>query len=368
MIERLARYVAIPSLSKSEAELADAVASEMSALGLRVRRSGHNVWCETGDADRPRLLWNSHLDTVPPGDGWTGDPWTPRVGDGRLVGLGANDAKGCVVALIEAFLRLHAAVRAGAPLGGTIVLALTAEEENSGAGLGTVLDQLDPLDAALVGEPTGLTPMIAQRGLLIVRGVSRGRTGHPANVPMTGRENAIVEAARDLVALSAFDWGEVHPLLGRCHAHPTRIGGGIANNVVPDACEYLLDIRTTPLESHASLLARLKSALRAELSVHSDRLVPVETSAGEPIVRAVCAALPGAVPAGSPAMSDLVHLPGVPSVKIGPGDTRRSHTADEYVLASELSEAADAYERIALFYFALAGAAHDAVREGVRSS
>lgn len=355
MIERLARLVAIRSLSRQEDALAEALGRELAAAGLHVRRHGNNLWCELGDAERPRLLLNSHLDTVPPGQGWSHDPWTPQLRDGRLSGLGANDAKGCVTALVEAALRVRAALERGAGLGATLVLALTAEEEISGRGLGAILEALGPLDAAIVGEPTGLVPMVAQRGLLILRGVARGRTGHPASTPPERAENAVLAAARDLVRLADFDWGPAHPLLGRCHAQVTKISGGVALNVIPDACEFFLDIRTTPAESHAALRARLARVLASELHVHSERLVPVETPPGAAIVQAVRRALPGAAPAGSPAMSDMVFLAGVPSVKIGPGDSRRSHAPDEFVTRAELEAGADAYERIIWEYARLAG-------------
>lgn len=351
MIERLARYVSIRSLSRQEGALADAVAADMAEAGLTPQRFENNVWVVVGDAPRPRLLLNSHLDTVPAGEGWSHDPWTPVLSEGRLSGLGANDAKGCVVAMLEATLALAREMRHGRPLAGTLVLALTAEEEISGRGLEFVLPQLGPIDAALVGEPTGLTPMVAQRGLLILKGRARGRTAHPANTPPDIAENAIVTAAADLLALRDFDWGPTHPLLGRCHANVTRINGGIANNVIPDACEFVLDIRTTPAESHESLFERLRAALRSELSVHSKRLAPVETNVEAPIVRAALRALPGAAPSGSPAMSDMVFLAGTPAVKIGPGASPRSHTPNEFLMVDELSAGAVAYVRIAREFF-----------------
>ncbi len=351
MIERLARYVATKSLSRQEGALADILCADLEQAGLRVQRQGHNIWCSIGDAPRPRILLNSHLDTVPPGQGWTNDPWQPQLVDGRLTGLGANDAKGCIVALMAALLALKSRLQHGERLGGTVVLALTAEEEISGAGLGTILENLKPLDAAIVGEPTALVPMIAQRGLLILRGVARGRSGHPANTPADSADNAILMAARDLSRLAEFDWGSIHPLLGRCHAHVTKIAGGVALNVIPDTCEFWLDVRTTPGEPHESLVERLRASVKSELHVHSARLEPVDTSANEAIVRAACRALPGATPAGSPAMSDMVFLRGVPCVKIGPGDSRRSHTPDEFILTGELEDGAAGYERIVREYF-----------------
>jgi acetylornithine deacetylase len=350
VIERLARYVSIPSLSREEGALADQVAADLAAAGLSVQRRANNVWCELGGRPRPRLLLNSHLDTVPPGQGWSTDPWTPRRDGDRLVGLGANDAKGCVTAMIEMLL----AGRAASPVSGTVVLALTAEEEIGGEGLSTIVEELKPLDGAIVGEPTSLVPMIAQRGLLSLRCVARGRTAHPANTTPALAQNAIVAAARDLLALQDFDWGPEHPLLGRCHGHVTMIHGGVALNVIPDACEFHLDVRTTPIESHAALRARLSSALASELHVRSDRCLPVETPADAAIVRAVLQACPGARPSGSPAMSDMVHLRGVPCVKFGPGDTRRSHTPGEYITVSELETGARAYARVVDAFFRLA--------------
>jgi acetylornithine deacetylase len=364
VVQRLQRYVATRSLSKQEDALADLVCADLREAGLTPEREGNNVWCTVGDASRPRLLLNSHLDTVPPGDGWSRDPWTPTRIDNRIYGLGANDAKGCGVGMLTATLALKAAIDRGERIGGTVVLALTAEEENTGAGLGTVLDRLRPLDAALVGEPTELVPMIAQRGLLILRGVARGRTSHPANTPGTDT-NAIYAAAAAIQRIRDFDWGPVHLQLGRPHAHVTLIQGGVARNVVPDQCEFFVDIRTTPLESHESLYERLAAAIApCELHIHSKRLTPIDTPADAAIVRAVCTALPGAKPAGSPAMSDMVFLSGIPSVKIGPGSSPRSHTPDEFIGADELEAGAAAYERIARAYFALFEREQTGCRQG----
>jgi len=350
-IERLAEYAAVPSLSGAEAELADLIAGQLAAEGIVVHREGNNLWVELG-AGRPRLLLNSHLDTVPPGQGWTADPWLPRRGEGRLTALGANDAKGCVAAMVESFLALHRQmVHDKRKFSGTLILALTAEEETAGTGLAAILDRLRPLDAAIVGEPTGLAPVIAQRGLMILRGVARGRAAHTANTPPQAAANAIVLAAENILRLQSFDWGPCHERLGRAHAHVTGIQGGIAHNVIPDVCEFRLDIRTTPLESHAALFSRLKAFLHSELTVHSDRLVPVETSSEELIVRVACS-VSGRPPAGSATMSDMVFLSGIPAVKLGPGQSVRSHTPDEYILESELAEGVATYAEIVRRYFA----------------
>lgn len=355
LLDRLGRLVAIRSVSREEDAIAAAVFNELEAVRLHPRRSGCNVWCEIGDAPRPRLLFNSHLDTVPAAAGWSGDPWTVRRDGDRLIGLGANDAKGCVTAMIGAALALKQRLDRGEKLGGTVVLALTAEEEISGKGLSELLPSLQPIDAALVGEPTGLVPMIAQRGLLILKCVARGRSGHPANTPADTADNAIDNAVGEMIRLRDVDWGEPHSLLGACHAHVTTIAGGVARNVIPDACEFFVDIRTTPDTPHAALVARLREYLKCEVHIHSERLVPVQTDPSHPLVQAALRTLPGVEPTGSPTMSDMVFLAGVPAVKIGPGESARSHTPDEFVTGEELAAGAAAYERIAQEYFASPG-------------
>jgi acetylornithine deacetylase len=193
--------------------------------------------------------------------------------------------------------------------------------------------------------------MTAQRGLLIVHATARGKSSHPAHTPGDTKNNAIMNAADDLCRIRDFDWGPAHPLLGQAHAHVTMMSGGVAKNVIPDRCEFWLDIRTTPLETHRALFERLQSALQSELRIHSERLVPVHTAPEAPIVQAVLRALPGVSPQGSRAMSDMVFLSGIPAVKIGPGHSPRSHTPDEFILESELLAGAAAYEEIIREFF-----------------
>lgn len=354
VVSRVIRWAGIRSVSREEQLLADLVAGELQSLGVVVRRQDNNVWCEFGDRPRPRLLLNSHLDTVPPASGWSGDPWMIRREQDRIIGLGVNDAKGCAAALFEVAARLVRDRQRGHAIPGTIILALTAEEEISGNGLSAILDRLRPLDAAIVGEPTGMTPMIAQRGLLVLRCVARGRSSHPANTPSDTPHNAIRNAAEDIARLQNVDWGPSHAMLGETHAHVTMISGGVARNVIPDACEFWLDVRTTPAVSHAELVRRIRAALRCEVHVHSERLAPLETAACEAIVQAAVAAS-GLPPRGSPTMSDMVFLRGVPSVKIGPGESARSHTPDEFIRPYELEQGADVYERLVRDYIFRSG-------------
>ena len=266
-------------------------------------------------------------------------------------------SKGCVAALLEAALRLRQAAASGAALG-PVWVALSAMEETGGEGLNTVLPLLPPLGAALVGEPTGCRPVLAQKGLLVLRVLAAGVAGHAAHAERDGARNAVHAAARDvawLAALGADDRGLLgppHPLLGSTTLQVTRIEGGHARNAVPDRCEFWVDVRTNPGVDPEALAAGLRAGLASELTVHSRRLGAVETQAAEPVARAAVE-VSGCPGEGSRTASDWVHLAGVPTVKIGPGETARSHRADEYVTRSELGRAAEVYQGIARRYFAL---------------
>jgi acetylornithine deacetylase len=339
----LSALVAVPSVSRSEGAVADLLRSHLEARGLAVRREGHNLWFEVG-CGRPRLLLVSHLDTVPAGDGWTRDPHAAAWEDDRLVGLGANDAKGCVAAMATAALALAAEP---ACLDGTLVVAFTAEEEVGGAGIASIRERLEPIDAAVVGEPTCLEVCVAQRGLVILRCVAHGRTAHAAH-PECG-VNAIHTAASDIVRLSAMRFGE-HPRLGETTAQVTRIGGGRASNQVPDACEFFVDVRTSPGITAESIVERLHGALASEVHVHSARYLPCATDEAHPIVVAALRASGRAHGAGSRTTSDWAFLSDLPAIKAGPGDTSRSHRPDEYLTRAELTAGVAFYRRLALAY------------------
>ncbi len=336
--------VAIPSVSRSEGAVADHLQSHLEAGGLAVRRDGNNLWFEVGRG-RPRLLLVSHLDTVPAGDGWTRNPHAAVWEDDRLVGLGANDAKGCVAAMATAALGLAAATPG---LGGTLVVAFTAEEEVGGAGIASIRERLEPIDAVVVGEPTGLEVCVAQRGLVILRCVARGRTAHAAH-PERGI-NAIHAAASDIVRLSAMRFGE-HPRLGETMAQVTRIGGGRASNQVPDACEFFVDVRTSPGITAEAIVERLRGAIASEVHVHSARYLPCATDEAHPIVAAALAAAARPHGAGSRTTSDWAFLSDLPAIKAGPGDTSRSHRPDEYLTRAELAAGVAFYRRLAFEYF-----------------
>jgi acetylornithine deacetylase len=340
-----------PSVSGQEGPVVDFVQELLADKGIQAQREGHNLWFEVAGSRAEggqRLLLNSHLDTVPPCEGWSADPWASVWSEDRLVGLGANDAKGCVASMLWTALELAANPSL---LGGTAVFAFTAEEETGGKGIATLLDRLGPLDAAVVGEPTGLQVCAAQRGMLILRCVAKGQSAHVAHAQLG--ENAIQKAARDIARLELFRF-EGHPLLGASRPQVTQIKGGLARNQVPDSCEFFVDLRTTPNLDHEELARFFASQLESEVHVHSGRYLPKATETAEPIVQAALAAAGAVGPVGSATTSDWAWLGAVPAVKVGPGDTHRSHRPDEYLLRSELHKGAAFYSALIPAYFSAA--------------
>ncbi len=340
--EVLKRLVSIPSLSGEEEEIVDFLEEIFSGFHWNPQRIGRNLYTILGH-EGPLLLLNSHTDTVPVGEGWTRDP-RGEVLEGRLYGRGANDAKGCLTALIfgaaRAFAKSH--------FRGRICIAATCEEECLGNGLESLLPHLPKVDAAVVGEPTGLDPAVAQKGLLILDLIRHGRAAH---VAWGGGVNAIVRAADDIHALDQLNLDRHHPFLGDTTLEVTMISGGQRHNIIPDRCALVVDIRLTPSYSPTEIVELIRKIVGAEVCVRSDRLAPVATEIDHPIVKAALAARPHAKPFGSPTLSDWVFLRDVPTVKVGPGDSHRSHTPDEFLTLAELKEGIEFYHRLILNYF-----------------
>ncbi|MDE2491576.1 MAG: M20/M25/M40 family metallo-hydrolase [Elusimicrobia bacterium] len=345
----LRELVRIPSPSGREDAAAARVEGALRELGLAPERRGRNVTAALDGGEGPLLLLNSHLDTVPVGEGWTREPLAGALEDGRIYGRGANDAKGCVVAMMLGAARAFAT---DAPKG-RVLFAATCEEEVLGQGLETLLPELPRPDAAVVGEPTGLAPAVAQKGLLLLEVEARGRSAHAAH---GGGVNAVEAAARDVLALSRLSLAREHPALGRASLHVTQIRGGERHNVIPDLCTLVVDVRTTPAYAPDEIAGLVRAAVDGRVRVRSSRLGSVETDPAHPIVRAALAASPGARPYGSPTLSDWVFLKGIPTVKAGPGDSRRSHAPDEYLETAELEAGVLFYERLIRAYFAEARA------------
>lgn len=362
-----ADLVRFPSLSHEEAAIADYVEAWARGIdGLEVGRLGDNVWASLGSGSSPGgdgeadlLLLCSHLDVVPPSAEHPHPPFEPTRVGGRVYGRGAVDAKASGAAMLAALARL-AASGWRPPEGGRLVVALTACEETGGGYNGmehlraeVLGKELPDVSAALVGEPTELRPCLAQKGLLILTATAHGRTAHAARAHLG--DNAITRAARDLVALDGLRFEKSDPLLGRPTATATIVEGGTAKNVVPDRCAFTLDVRSTPAYTHAELAALVGAHLESRVAVYSDRLVPCATPPDARVARAVTAALGGlgldAEPFGSPTASDWIFLHDVPAVKIGPGRSELSHTADEHVEVRQLERAVDVYAAVAQRYF-----------------
>ena len=336
------KLVATPSVSGEEGAIADFLQDLLASKGAEVHRQGHNLWFElTAACEGPRLLLNTHLDTVPPCAGWTTDPFKPEWRNGRLHGLGANDAKGCLAAMATTALAL---LEAGLPAG-SVVFAFTAEEETGGEGIATILPQLGVFDGAVVGEPTGLQVCAAQRGLLMLKCTAKGEAAHAAHAQTLGAVNAVHRAARDILKLDGLRF-EPHALLGETRAQATVIAGGRARNQVPDACEFFVDLRTTPNLDHDALAASIAAQLESDTAIHSRRYLPKATDPAHPLVQAALRAAGRKGPVGSATASDWAFLGDIPAVKIGPGDTHRSHRADEFLTLAELNAGVAFYQAL----------------------
>ncbi|HVR09217.1 MAG TPA: M20/M25/M40 family metallo-hydrolase [Thermoanaerobaculia bacterium] len=347
---------AIRSVSGEEAELADFLEQWWLRRGVVPLRLGNSLLLLSsgppGAAARPAaaaglplLLLDTHLDTVPPVAGWSRDPWDSRPEGGKVYGLGANDAKAAVAGMVAAF-----AAFAEVELPFTLALALVEGEETRGTGTMAVLEELARQGrrpaAAVIGEPTGLDLAIAQKGLLVLELVARGDACHAAHARALGAANAARRLARDLVALEDVDLGPPHARLGAVTIEPTQLRAGTARNVVPDEAVALLDVRTTPALPAAAVVERIRQAVGGEVRVVSDRLAPRETAAGAAVVEAARRVRPEARLYGSATLSDMVFMADVPAVKCGPGDSQRSHTADEFVWQGEVLAGARFYTRL----------------------
>ncbi len=337
-IALLRELVACPSVSGGEAEVLALAGRAASALGLDARPGDDGLLIEVrGRRPGPTLAFVSHLDTVPPGEGWTRDPFDGAIEGGCLFGRGSGDAKASVAAMIHACADVAAA---GGPEAGRLVVLLGLGEETRDTTMPRLVERAEPIDRAVVGEPTGLEFAVAQRGLMMVDLVATGDQRHAGNAAEGGAyRNAIVEIARDLTHLDGLFDGRPHPMLGNPTVTPTVAEAGVGRNVTPPRARVLLDVRSTPAWTHVELAAGLREAMRSEVVVTSDRLVPCETPQGSTLLAAAEAVRPRARRFGSPTCSDWVFLAGRDVVKCGPGESRLSHRPDERVAVEEVSEA-----------------------------
>lgn len=331
----LKNMISIPSFSGEEKNVADMLGHFIELRGYEVSRKGNNLWMMSPgfDTAKPTLMLNSHLDTVKPVSGWTYDPFKPISDQERLYGLGSNDAGASVVSLLEAFFVLSAKSQ---PY--NLIFAASAEEENAGpGGIVSLLQELPPIDFAVVGEPTGMQLAVAEKGLMVLDCVAYGKAGHAAREE---GENAIYNAIVDIEKLRLMQFPKQSGFLGPVKMTVTLINAGSQHNVVPDRCSFVVDVRSNEMYSNEELLQKIKTLLKSEVTARSTRLSSSATPMDHAIVTR--AKMIHKHMYGSPTLSDQSQMD-FPSVKIGPGDSARSHTANEYILLSEIKEAIGGY-------------------------
>lgn len=337
IVALLQAMIALPSLSRDERATGDLLYDFLACRGAAPERLYNNVWARSAHFDpaRPTLLLNSHHDTVKPSPSYTRDPFAPGIEGDRLYGLGSNDAGASAAALAATFLAWRER-----PLPFNLLLALSAEEECMGEhGMRALLPALGRIDMALVGEPTGMRAAVGERGLVVLDCTARGRSGHAAREEGI---NAIYIALEDIGRLQRFRFDRTSELLGPIKITTTQIEAGTQHNVVPDICRFVVDVRTTDAYTNEETAELLQAALRSEATPRSTRVRASALDAGHPLARAARAT--GRECFVSPTTSDMALMP-FPSLKMGIGDSARSHTADEYVLLSEIEEGAAIYER-----------------------
>ncbi|MBD1396096.1 M20 family metallo-hydrolase [Pontibacter sp. JH31] len=330
-LDLLKQLIAIPSFSREEDKTADVIAALMEAKGVKVHRKLNNVWAfnKFYNPALPTLLLNSHHDTVKPNSSYTRDPFAATLENGKLYGLGSNDAGGCLVALLATFLYFYE--QPG--LRYNFVYAATAEEEISGRnGLELILPVLGELEAAIVGEPTLMQLAVAEKGLLVLDCVAKGRSGHAAREEGL---NAIYEALPDMQWFETYRFPKESEHLGPVKMSVTMVQAGTQHNVVPDKCQFTVDVRLTDAYTMDEVLEVIRQHVKAEVTPRSMRLKPSSIPMEHPLVQAGIKL--GRSTYGSPTTSDQALLP-IPSLKLGPGDSARSHMADEYIYLKEIEE------------------------------
>jgi len=344
MIEKLVQdstsllrdLIRIPSFSREENQTGDTIERFLQQRGVRTCRKMNNVWAYNKffDPAKPTILLNSHHDTVKPNTGYTRNPFSPDIEDGILYGLGSNDAGGCLVSLIAAFLYFYS--QQG--LKYNLCIAATAEEEISGInGLELIVPDIGSLDFAIVGEPTLMQLAVAERGLMVLDCVAHGQAGHAAREE---GDNAIYKALRDIEWFITYRFPRESEEFGPIKMSVTVIHAGSQHNVIPATCEFVVDIRVTDAYRNEEVLDIIRRHVTCDVKPRSLRLKPSSIPKDHPIVQAGLAL--GRTTYGSPTTSDQALLD-IPSLKLGPGDSARSHMADEFIYLNEIDEGIHLY-------------------------
>jgi acetylornithine deacetylase len=335
-VELLKVLIETPSVSRNEDNAANLMAGYLDKWHLPYGREGNNLWvgCPDWQNNRPTVMLNAHIDTVKPVSTWTRDPYHASQEGDTIYGLGANDCGGGLVALLQTYR-----IMLKRPRNFNLLWVASAEEEVSGKdGFSRVLTKLPKIDVAIVGEPTGMQPAIAEKGLMVVDGYADGVSGHAAR---NEGVNAIYEALDDLVWLRDYHFRKVSPLLGETKMTVTVVEAGTQHNVIPDSLHFVIDIRTNEYYQNEYVFEFLRKKMKkCRLEARSFRLHSSSISESHPLIQK-CKAL-GMKPFGSPTLSDQALMP-FPSFKLGPGDSARSHSADEFIRISEIQNAIETY-------------------------
>ena len=337
-VELLKKLIAVPSLSREEDKAADIVQEFFSSKGFQVNRKGNNLWVTAGEKDtsKPVLLLNSHIDTVKPSDRWTYPPFEPTLENGKLTGLGSNDAGAPLVSLIAAFLKLSQKEQ---PY--NLIFAASAEEEISGKnGISSALDDIGNIDLGIIGEPTQMQMAVAEKGLMVLDCFAHGRSGHAAREEGV---NAIYEALPDIEWFRTYRFPEESEFLGPVKMTVTGIKAGTQHNVVPDVCEFMVDVRVNEFYSNKEVFEQIQKNVKCEVKPRSFRLNSSGIPLGHPVVKRGMEL--GLSYYGSPTTSDQAVMD-FTTLKIGPGDSARSHTADEFVYLQEIYDGIDTYVKL----------------------
>ena len=337
--ELLKTLISIPSFSKSEDKTADCIENFFAKYNIPTHREMNNVWVfnKFYNASKPTILLNSHHDTVKPNASYTLNPFEPIEKDGKLYGLGSNDAGGCLVSLIATFIHFYDKEN----LNYNLVLAATAEEEISGVnGIESIFKKLGPIDFAIVGEPTEMNLAIAEKGLLVLDCVAKGTSSHAAH---PNHNNAILNAIEDINWFNTYKFDKVSDLLGEVKMTVTIINSGSQHNVVPDSCKFTVDVRTTEMYSNTEILNSIQQNIKSEVTPRSLRLNSSSIPLSHPFVQAGIKM--GRTYYGSPTSSDQAVIP-CPSLKMGPGLSTRSHSSDEFIYIEEIKDAIQIYNSV----------------------
>ena len=337
-VELLSELISTPSVSRDEKAAADVLQRKIKEWRLPCKRIGNNlIVAKRLSKKKPTMLLNAHIDTVKPVETWTRDPFVPTIKDGKLYGLGANDCGGGLVSLLQVYRILSE--EKDIPY--NIIYVASCEEEVSGQnGFSAVLPELPPIDVAIVGEPTGMNPAIAEKGLMVIDGVAHGKSGHAAR---NEGVNAINEVLDDLQWLRDYQFRKVSPFLGETRATVTVVHAGTQHNVIPDKVEFVIDVRTNEYYQNEFVFAFLQKHMKSELKARSFRLHSSFFPEDHPLIKR-CKRM-RMKPYGSPTLSDQALMP-FPSFKLGPGESSRSHTADEYIEIDEIHNAIKTYVKL----------------------